>query len=257
MSMDEFGVYAPSVWSRRLIAAIRHSPLRRGHGRDLAASLLRATGQDDVDIVFHGARLRLSLAANAAAQFALIFEPSREAEELQFLQEGSAGGTFVDIGAHVGAYSLPVSMSAHRVIAIEPNPAILDRLRFNCSASNACNVTIVPEAVSDRAGVVTFMSDDGNLGGSRVSADGRDGVPARPLLDILGETGVDDISALKIDIEGHERQALAPFFRSAPETLWPKRIVIEHTHADLQSTLAAHGYDLVSKTRKNLMLQRG
>jgi tRNA G37 N-methylase Trm5 len=63
------------------------------------------------------------------------------------------GGTFVDVGAHIGYYSLeaaPLVGPGGRVIAVEPNPETVRRLRDNIGASGATNVVSVqPVACSD------------------------------------------------------------------------------------------------------------
>ena len=46
-------------------------------------------------------------------------------------------------------------------------------------------------------------------------------VPCRPLTAILDLAGISAIDALKIDIEGAEDLALAPFLREAPSQLLP------------------------------------
>ena len=55
-------------------------------------------------------------------------------------QRLAAGGsfTFVDVGANVGLYSLFVATRARsraRILALEPQPGIVDRLRFNLAAN--------------------------------------------------------------------------------------------------------------------------
>ena len=57
-------------------------------------------------------------------------------------------------------------------------------------------------------------------------------MPALRLQRILDEAGVTRIDALKIDIEGFEDRALIAFFKEAPQTLWPRAVVIEHLSRD-------------------------
>ena len=71
---------------------------------------------------------------------------------------------------------------------------------------------------------------------------------------------IDYITNLKIDVEGYEDRALKPFFEAAPETLFPKNIVIEYTSQhewedkDFINYLMKKGYRLKMKTRGNLCL---
>ena len=45
---------------------------------------------------------------------------------------------------------------------------------------------------------------------------------------ILDDAGVDHVDALKIDVEGFEDRVLTGFFKDAPQSLWPRAVVIEH-----------------------------
>jgi hypothetical protein len=86
-------------------------------------------------------------------------------------------------------------------------------------------------------------------------------VDQRPLADILNRLAGGRCDALKIDIEGFEDRALAPFLTGAADAALPASLVIEHLHDKLwQTDLAAlaqtRGYSLVKRTRNNLLLTR-
>jgi hypothetical protein len=85
-------------------------------------------------------------------------------------------------------------------------------------------------------------------------------VDAQTLLQLLQRVGIDAIDAIKIDVEGAEDVILAPFFRDAPKSMWPRLIVLEDARSawtvDLFSLLASLGYIVVSRTRLNVMLRR-
>jgi hypothetical protein len=72
--------------------------------------------------------------------------------------------------------------------------------------------------------------------------------------------GIDAIHAIKIDVEGAEDVVLAPLFRDAPKSMWPRLILLEDARSawtiDLFSLLASLGYIVVSRTRLNVMLRR-
>jgi len=63
-----------------------------------------------------------------------------------------------------------------------------------------------------------------------------------------------------IDVEGVEDTILVPFFRDAPESLWPRFLIIEDTHGlwrvDLFSELSARGYRMTTRNRQNVMMER-
>jgi hypothetical protein len=69
-----------------------------------------------------------------------------------------------------------------------------------------------------------------------------------------------DQHSQKIDVEGAEATILIPFFRDAPEILWPRFIIIEDTsgmwQTDLFSELRALGYMVASRSKLNVMMRR-
>ena len=70
--------------------------------------------------------------------------------------------TFVDIGANVGAYSLFVAARAGgtaRILAVEPQPDIFDRLAYNISLNPFGTIKAVDCAVADKTGELTLFLD--------------------------------------------------------------------------------------------------
>ena len=68
------------------------------------------------------------------------------------------------------------------------------------------------------------------------------------------------VDALKIDVEGNEAEVLVPFFRDAPETLWPRLILIEDSRqlwpVDLFALMAERGYRETARSHQNVVLRR-
>lgn len=125
------------------------------------------------------------------------------------------GGRFVDVGANVGYFSLLAARRvgpAGRVYAFEPVEPTRRALERNLGLNRAANVTVRPEALSDRAGEVSFfVGPDDHRGTSSLrpleDAGNRVTVPQARLDDLLppGER----IDVIKIDVEGAEHLALA------------------------------------------------
>lgn len=120
-----------------------------------------------------------------------------------------AGGTVIDVGANVGAFSvLAARMGAARVLAYEPQPAACRRLLANADLNAvAARVEAHDVAVMDEPGKV-YVEGDG--GGAHIEF-GRpmpaDYEPARwveavGINDVLRDAG--DTLLLKIDCEGAE-----------------------------------------------------
>lgn len=162
-----------------------------------------------------------------------FFDP----EELEILRARMRPDfQFIDLGANVGTYSIFVGLLAGpgaRILAVEPQDAILMRLRANIALNNL-DINVAPVAVGDREGTIEFAVDCNNLGFTSVNTErrGRDEpqyirLPMRKLLGLVQEHGFERIDALKADIEGAEDLALLPFFEEAPRSLWPRLVIME------------------------------
>jgi FkbM family methyltransferase len=130
------------------------------------------------------------------------------------------GKTFVDVGANFGVYSLVMARTGARVVAVEPNPESVERLRRNVMESGAL-VQIVPVAAGDKPGTMTLYVAPGfNTGETSLSDKnaGNDGpvqgkyeVQVETLDTILGawmDVPPDRVDAIKIDVEGAELMVL-------------------------------------------------
>lgn len=175
---------------------------------------------------------------------------------------------FVDIGANVGLFSLFVAARAGanaRILAIEPEPGNMARLAFNAGANGALPIRPLALALGEREGEVAIALNSHDRGGTRArpatdAADGLVRVPCRPLLAVLRDEHIDRIDALKIDVEGMEDLVLAPFFRDAPQALWPRMILIEDSahewRVDLFALFAEKGYRVAVRSKQNVVLRR-
>lgn len=132
-------------------------------------------------------------------------------DEFDFLERlVKPGDGFLDVGAHVGHYTLFVAGIVGLDAAFdvfEPFPQTFSRLRENIDANKLTNARLHNAAVADEAGELRF-SAVGNAGGGLV-ADGGEAnsiaVQAVTLDEVLeGRT----YAAAKIDIEGAEPRAL-------------------------------------------------
>ena len=126
----------------------------------------------------------------------------------------------IDVGAHLGYYSLWCSPRVRRVHAFEPDPRNLEWLETN--ARRALNVTIIRSAVSDFTGTVALTQHASSAQTHVTPPDevnGRNGplltVPCTRLDDYWEALGRPAICALKVDVEGHE----VAVFRGAVELM--------------------------------------
>jgi FkbM family methyltransferase len=251
----------PSALQSAVIAIARATPLNRGIFRGRVARLLVGLKKGPIAASFQGARFRLNPLDNPI-EAGMLLNPRYNSVELGFLRRClSKGGVFVDVGANVGLYSITLAQCASCVIAIEPGSLALSRLRANIAESGSTNVTVVPCAVGEAAGEAFLETVQGNLGGSRLNEAGGERIRVQPLLQMLSELGVRQISALKIDIEGNEPLAIAELLTEDHRALWPKGIVIEHANRgswsiDCFELITGCGYGSVGATKSNTLFLR-
>ena len=260
---QRFGDFAPSLGQKLVLALIRIPPLYRGSLRPFWVRVLNALRGGPVDVTSAFGRFRVYPTTNLVDS-ALLIHPCYNQAEITFLREGlREGGTFVDIGANIGLYSVALGNSLRasgRVVSIEPNPICVERLRANLRFNDLPTDGVFPVAVGDSPGRGHLIVDHDDLAIARTVRDATGGdFEIRTLTAILDQAGVNEIASLKIDVEGFEMAALGPFFQNAPRTRWPRRICIEHLgeKSDVMAMLTEAGYRLVRNTRNNALLTLG
>lgn len=273
MTTAPFGTYAPSGVVSAVLNLTRKLPDswlgKRASFALRRLAVMQLNGQP-VDTTALGARMRL-FPYNNVCEKRILFTPQYfDEEERSFLRSRVTDRFhFVDIGANIGGYSLFVASIAGRdarVLAIEPQPDIFERLTYNISLNPFGTIKAIACAVADKDGELTLFVDPNNRGESSVKivtdsqGKGNIRVPAKKLATLLQEERFKQIDAIKLDVEGAEDLILETFFKDAPRTLWPKLLLIERGGSrwsiDVPALLAKQGYGLVRTTRNNQIYER-
>lgn len=264
--LSPWGTYAAHGGQHLWRALVRLGVSHGGVKKRLAARWRAAYGEAPVDLRYDGVRFRLHPWDNTVEARLLFGSRSREALERRVMRAHLHAGAFVDIGANVGFYALfAAAAGARQVIAVEPNPAALQRLRFNVQA-NGWNdrITVVPVALDSSAGEAVLVHGT-DLGGGALAGAGQPGaqrlsVATSTLPALLHAQGVTRVAVLKIDVEGMEDRVLLPLFDPCHLGLRPRLLIVEHVHQqhwrhDLFARLSAQGYRLIARTSSNTLLR--
>lgn len=109
------------------------------------------------------------------------------------------GDIVLDLGAHIGFFTVYAAKRAGKVIAVEPLPRNFFTLKKNVMLNHLDNVTLVNKAIADRTGYSHLTQE---FLSSHLS---KSGIPCRTITvdELLEELGVVP-DVVKIDIEGAE-----------------------------------------------------
>ena len=122
-----------------------------------------------------------------------------------YIEETGANSCFVDIGAHIGTYSLPFSTLFTDVKSFEPCKQNFYLLEKNVKINDCTNVEVYNEALSDANRSVRLHKYDNHNSGQNQIIDDPEGDIKTSTLDSHQFENVDYI---KIDVEGRELDVL-------------------------------------------------
>lgn len=180
-----------------------------------------------------------------------------EAHEQQLKQYFSSfrEGNFVDIGAHVGKYTVQLARQVQnrgRVLAIEAHPKNFEALIYNIKLNGLDNVTALNIACWSENSKLQLYQDLNTTATTSYSLiDKFQGdyiyIDARKLDDILKDMKIDTVDFMKIDVESAEAEVL----RGAEAVLKSnnvKRILFEQSESmgiqACRSILEKYGYSI-------------
>jgi FkbM family methyltransferase len=160
------------------------------------------------------------------------YEPSKQ----KFIED-YASGLAVDLGAHIGLYTVLLSRKATQVIAFEPTEFTREVLSETVRFNGCNNVEIRSEVITDTSGQITFYETNDNISNANSI------IPlGSPIT--LNTLSIDDLNRkidfLKIDIEGAELVAL----KGAQKTLLTLKFMTLEIHPKLLNQLGSDVSDI-------------
>ena len=120
----------------------------------------------------------------------------------------------VDVGAHIGSFSISVARSAYKVLAFEPEPTNYQMLKKNMELNRLENMSIFELAVSGISGYQDIYTCQGGSSADYSLYEGETmnikmgRIPTISVEDIIKREGLPRIDFLKLDCEGAEHDIL-------------------------------------------------
>jgi FkbM family methyltransferase len=167
-----------------------------------------------------GIRLRLDLSESLQRDYLFGLYDVRELAIVRDLLAG--GGDFVDVGAHIGLYTVAAALAVRgrgSVLALEPNPLARGQLEENLRLNRLDNATVSPRAVADAPGR-TLLHVPASADPSFSSLEPGRFVEGTPVpvdvttVDAEVEAAGLEPSLVKIDVEGGELAVVAGMSRT-------------------------------------------
>jgi FkbM family methyltransferase len=148
------------------------------------------------------------------------FNPARE-EDIVKLFRPKEGDIVIDVGAHIGKYTILASKmvgSTGKVIAIEAHPANYDILNKNIVLNKLSNVITLNYAVHSKEGMVKLyepLQEEGFTIYNTIMSD-REAVNHQKYIEVKANTlnslmlanGISQVNWIKVDVEGAEFEVL-------------------------------------------------
>jgi len=190
-------------------------------------------------------------------------EDERRIPEL--LASVPAGGTVLDVGAHIGRYSLMAARAVGkggRVFAFEPDSANVRLLEMNAKFNSFDQIKSVRAAVGNKTGMIDLLVSDIDTcwastrrdwvdilhSGQALAHTRAERVPMVSIDEFINEQRISNVALVKIDVEAAELDVLAGAKQSLSEGRIRKIIVEIHEPpnkvVDVTSLLTRYNYEL-------------
>jgi FkbM family methyltransferase len=166
------------------------------------------------------------------------------------------GARVLDLGSHLGLFSLPAAAAGAEVTAVDANAEHVRLLRLAAERNGFDRLQVVQAAVTDAGGPVEFVerSIHGHIHASGDDDAATVTVPSIAVDELLAQRGWDSLDLIKMDIEGAEPGALRSMAKlhaagGRPAMVFecnaPNLPLFGESICRLRETIAALGYELL------------
>lgn len=189
-----------------------NSPLVRSNTVVAVGRLLRSISSSD-HVEIEGRKMFVHGNDGLALSLFKVYEPAQTQVVKKYVKEGNV---VVDIGAHVGYYTLLFAQlvgQKGKVYAFEPDPVNFELLKKSVEVNGYQNVTIIQKAVSDKNSKVKLYLGDNNRAINRIydakMNDTQKVIEVDSVrLDDYFKNHEGEIDFIKMDVEGSETSVI-------------------------------------------------
>ena len=216
----------------------------------------RAVRSPVVVTLFNGLKFRAYPDCHASSSVMYARIPASRG--ILYLRAHIHEGTLIDVGANVGLVTLLLADQVQHVLLFEPNPIAAKRAQENL-ALNGLKFEVHEAALSDRTGIVELEDEGGVCTSNRTVTGFSTSLPTRHVACTTFDEFLTQhplrypISAVKIDVEGHENQVLAGMMGCLRHSR-PRLVMFEYLQrTNLRETrrlFAMVGYTVLQLTSK-------
>lgn len=155
----------------------------------------------------------------------------------------------VDVGANIGAITLPMAQKSKKIISFEPIKEIYELLKMSIQENKIENCSILNMGLSNEKKLTPIsINTNGNIGASSIHADelktSSQGYNEQQMIDLdLGDNipelkSSESIDLIKIDVEGHECNVLQGLMCTIERH---RPVIILEWNNDLTRSILNHG----------------
>lgn len=195
-------------------------------------------------------------AGDAVAAWFLDHDWIDEPVQRAFLEAVTPGASVLDLGSHLGVFSLSASALGARVLAVDANPEHTRLLALAAEENHFGDLHVANVALADSPDTVRFVprSIHGHVLALGEADDQAIDVTATTVDRLLDDLGWDHLDVIKMDIEGSEMAALRGMARLFERGCRPTMVIESNASMlagqgssvpALRSVLAEMGYEVL------------
>lgn len=145
-----------------------------------------------------------------------------------FLNLAESFKVVIDVGAHIGGFTIQIAKKTDRILSLEPDPQTYEILCQNLQLNHITNAIPIQQALAQEVGEGYFyQSSQGSANSSLLKRPGQKiKVETINLAELIHKHQLKNIDILKIDCEGYEYQLLGS--DDADSLKLAKYIVLEY-----------------------------